>query len=307
MTSRAASLGVSRESLLAIGNFDGVHRGHQYLLQRVVEEANELGLQPKVMTFHPHPSVVLGRSTLPVLTSVDRKVARLQDISPSLEVLVETFDRALASMSPRQFAEEMLVGRHHVRRVVVGANFRFGKGRAGDLQTLRELGAELGFSADSLQLLSDGGEPISSTRVRGLVNSGDVEEAARLLGAPHELWGEVVAGDRLGRTLGFPTANLGSVAELLPSNGVYACRVSIPALGRRDLPAVCNIGTRPTLGQQTVQVEVHVLGLEAELYGHELGVLLISRIRDEKVFENLGALAEQIAIDVEQARIVLRA
>ncbi len=306
MTSSATSPAADRESLLAIGNFDGVHRGHQYLLARVVQEAAERGLQPKVMTFHPHPAEVLGRRTLPVLTRIENKVERLRAISAELQVAVETFDLALAGMSPQQFAEEVLVKRHHVRRVVVGANFRFGKDRTGNLETLQELGSRLGFSAAALPLLSESGAVISSTRIRGLLTEGEVTLAAQLLGRPHELWGEVIAGKQLGRQLGFPTANLGAVAELLPKNGVYACSVTIPSTGQQRLPAVCNIGTRPTLGSERVEVEVHLLAFEGELYGKTVGVALKSRLRDERAFGDLDALREQIALDAQQAAAVLR-
>jgi len=293
------------ESLVAIGNFDGVHRGHQYLLTAVVQEAAQLGLAPKVMTFDPHPSAVLGRSVEPALTRIELKVAYLRAVSPALQVVVRRFDVALAEMSPRQFVSEILLDEHNARRVIVGDNFRFGKGRAGDLDALVRLGGELGFSAAALPLLTDELGAISSSRIRALVADGDVERASELLGRPHLICGDVVAGHRLGRTLGFPTANLGGVVELLPANGVYACRVSIPQLGDERLDGVCNIGTRPTVGGGALNVEVHLLDVERQLYGQALQISLVGRLRAEQRFDGLDALREQIGRDVSHARELL--
>lgn len=288
------------DSLLAIGNFDGVHRGHRYLVSRVIGEARPLGLVPKVLTFDPHPAQVLGRGTEPPLTLLPQKLSLLRAISPELEVVVETFDERMAAMSPQEFVEQVLLGRHAARRVVVGANFRFGKGRAGDLRALKELGKQFGFSADALPLLTDADTTISSTRVRALLKRGAVSDAAALLGRAHVLRGRVVQGRKLGRQLGFPTANLADVRELLPREGVYACRVDVDD-GPRGIPAVCNIGTRPTLGEGELSVEVHLLQRTEELYGKSLGVALERRLRDERTFADLAQLREQIARDVRQA------
>lgn len=295
----------SKPSLLAIGNFDGVHRGHRYLVSNVIEEARQLSLVPKVLTFHPHPAQVLGRATEPVLTRLPHKLAALHAVSPELEVVVETFDLNLAAMSPREFAERVLVERHAARRVVVGENFRFGKGRAGDLGTLKELGEQLGFSADALPLLTDGDATISSTRIRSLLKRGDVSAARTLLGRPHVLWGRVVRGQQLGRTLGFPTANLSDIEELLPKEGVYACRVQVEG-GASGIAAVCNIGTRPTLGDGELCVEVHLLDGERDLYDRCLGVALEQRLRDERAFADLQQLRIQIESDVAAAAAVLK-
>jgi riboflavin kinase/FMN adenylyltransferase len=296
----------SPPSLVAIGNFDGVHRGHQYLLDVVVRQAARLGLQPKVMTFDPHPSAVLARKVQPALTRTPLKVSYMQRVSPALEVVVQRFDTTLAEMSPEQFVSEVLLAKHHAQRVIVGENFRFGKGRAGDLDALVRLGSELGFSAAALPLLADELGAISSSRIRTLVAAGDVAAASELLGHPHVLSGEVVPGHRLGRTLGFPTANLGGVIELLPDNGVYACWVSIPERSAEPLPAVCNIGTRPTVGGSELRVEVHVIDHDEQLYGSTLHVALIERLRGEQRFEDTDALREQIRRDVSQAREALR-
>jgi riboflavin kinase / FMN adenylyltransferase len=295
--------------LIAIGNFDGVHRGHQHLLSAVVEQARALGLVPTVLTFDPHPSVVLGRSGLPLLTRIETKVKLLKQVSSDLDVVVHPFTRELAALSPDGFVRDVLVGRYGAGHVVVGSNFRFGAGRAGNLQSLQSLGREHGFSAEALPLLEGGGQPISSSRIRALLAGGDVDAAAVLLGRPHVTIGEVVHGDAIGRTIGFPTANLDRIAELVPGFGVYACRVNI--LGQPEqqtLLAASSIGVRPTLDQSgppPVRVEVHVLDRELDLYGRPLAVSWVSRLRGEERFPSLDALKAQIASDVDHARRIL--
>ncbi len=292
-------------SLLAIGNFDGVHLGHQALLRVVAERAKQAGLLPKVLTFSPHPSEVLGRGKLPVLTRVATKVALLESCVEGLGVEVERFDLQLAAMTPSDFAEEVLKRRHAAAHVVVGANFRFGKGRVGDLATLTELGQRLGFRAEALELVTDASGPISSSRIRELIAEGHVEQASVLLGRPHRLLGGIVEGDRVGRRLGFPTANLAEVEEVLPCHGVYACRAVLGGEGE-ERPAICNIGTRPTLGGTSARVEVHLLDYSGDLYGRELQVSLVRRLRGERRFESTDALRAQIAEDVEVAARLLR-
>jgi riboflavin kinase/FMN adenylyltransferase len=295
--------------LIAIGNFDGVHRGHQHLLSAVVEQAQNSGLLPTVLTFDPHPSVVLGRSGLPLLTRIDTKVALLKQLSPTLDVVVHPFTRELAALSPEGFVRDVLVGCYQAGHVVVGSNFRFGAGRVGNLQSLQSLGLQHGFSAEALPLLEGGGQPISSSRIRALLAAGQVDEAAQLLGRPHVTIGEVAHGDAIGRTIGFPTANLERIAELVPGFGVYACRVNILGQNQeRNLLAASSIGVRPTLNQSgppPVRVEVHLLDRQLDLYGRTLEVSWVSRLRGEERFPSLDALKAQIASDVDHARRIL--
>src|SRR5262245_30605051 len=210
-----------------VGNFDGVHRGHRWVLERGLEAAAAHGLQPMVLTFHPHPSEVLGRGSLPVLTPLGRKVDLLARLSPELRIVVEPFTRELAAASPGEFARDLLSSSLGARQVIVGENFRFGRGRSGDFGTLRELGRELGFEARAEPLHTDPSGVISSTRVRDLIAAGAVDAAEQLLGRPHALSGPVREGDRRARQLGVPSANLGSVPELLPAQGVYAVLVDV--------------------------------------------------------------------------------
>jgi riboflavin kinase/FMN adenylyltransferase len=294
-----------------VGNFDGVHRGHQWVLGRGLELAEQRGLQPVVLTFHPHPSVVLGRGQRPVLTPLERKVELLQRLSPRLRVVVEPFTRELAGVSPRAFARDLLQAKLAARRVTVGQNFRFGRGRAGDAAMLAELGAELGFEAGAEPLQGDGEGAISSTRIRDLITAGEVAAAERLLGRPHALSGVVEPGEQRARQLGIPSANLGQLAELLPARGVYAVLVDIlegePQGGRyRQLaPGVANIGIRPTLGAGELKVEVHALGFSGDLYGRRLRAHFVARLRDETKFASLAELQARLDRDKLEAAELL--
>jgi len=210
-----------------VGNFDGVHCGHQWVLRRGLELAEQRALVPLVLTFDPHPSVVLGRGTRAVLTPLDRKLDLLTRLSDQLGVVVEPFTPELASASPREFARDLLQRKLAARLVTVGQNFRFGRGRAGDASMLAALGNELGFEARAELLHGDDAGAISSTRIRELITGGEVAQAERLLGRPHALLGVVEHGEHVARQLGVPSANLGGIPELLPARGVYAVLVDV--------------------------------------------------------------------------------
>jgi riboflavin kinase / FMN adenylyltransferase len=256
-----------------------------------------------VLTFDPHPAVVLGRKQPALLTRRDRKLALLRELSPDLDVIVQPFDESLSRLSPRQFAKDVVLERHRAERVVVGANFRFGYQRAGDLATLRALGEELGFSTGMTELLTHGGETVSSSAIREAIARADLRQARSLLGRPHEIGGRVVPGDQLGRKLGFPTANLAEVEELLPANGVYVCRALLP--NSDWLPAISNLGIRPTLEGERFGVEVHLLDYTGDLYGQPVRVQLLERVRAERQFDSLDALKKQIEIDIQRTRQTL--
>ena len=295
-------------TLVVIGNFDGVHHGHRAVLLAGAAAARERGLAPFVLTFHPHPTVVLRGAKPSPLTTIDFRVRLLCDVEPTLTVVVEPFTRELAALSPRQFATHLLADALGARVVLVGQNFRFGSGRTGDVETLKKLGSELGFEARAHQLLGDEAGCFSSSRVRAALTVGDVREASRVLGRPHAISGRVVAGDGRGRKLGAATANLEQVAEVLPPDGVYACRVErMSRTGQGDPLAlgVANIGVRPTIGASQRTVEVHLLDVEADLYGLWLRVYLVHRLRAERAFCGLDELREQIARDIETARRAL--
>jgi riboflavin kinase/FMN adenylyltransferase len=292
-------------SLCCIGNFDGVHRGHVAVLNRAGEIARERGLSLRAMTFDPHPAVVLGRDPPPVLTPPARKVELMRRAVPGLEVVVRAFDRELASMTPEQFTDRVLVSELAVGAVVVGSDFRFGKGRAGDFATLVELGRSRGFEARAMEVVGDANGPWSSTRVRAAIAGGNFDEAEQVLGRPHSLAGVVVRGDQVGRTLGFPTANLAEVAEMIPPFGIYAVLVDRIGDGGEGGAAlawgVASIGVRPTV-TSGFAIEAHLFDFSQDLYGARLRVHLVSYLRPERKFEGLPELRLQIGRDAEEAR-----
>ncbi len=278
-----------------IGNFDGVHRGHRAVLEAAARDAKGLGIEPVALTFDPHPSEVLGRGKLPVLTPPERKIELMLRLCPELTVVVEPFTLELAALDAEVFAERLLAGALGARVVMVGEDFRFGRGRRGDLALLREVGARLGFDARAERLFGDANGAFSSSRIREALKQGDLVEVTRGLGRPHALTGNVVQGAGRGRTIGAPTANLDGIVEALPPNGVYACLVDeLSESGARALaPAAVNVGNRPTVSGG-FSVEAHLLDFSAELYGKALRLHLVARLRDERKFESLDALKAQI-------------
>jgi riboflavin kinase/FMN adenylyltransferase len=290
-------------SVVVIGNFDGVHRGHQAVLRQARALADARSLRCVVLTFDPHPAEVLGRGAPPRLTTLATRIELLR-AHGATDVTVEPFTMELAACTPEQFACELLAARLGARAVVVGRNFRFGHKRAGDFDALRELGAAHGFEAVAAEVAGDDDGPFSSTRVRDAVAAGEVERAAHVLGRRHALRGTVEHGDARGRTLGFPTANLGRVGEMLPAHGVYAVRAQVEASGaaRAARGGVMNLGVRPTVDGMSLRVEVHLFDFEGDIYGQTMGVELVSRIREERKFAGIDALKAQIATDAQAAR-----
>jgi riboflavin kinase/FMN adenylyltransferase len=294
--------------IVVIGNFDGVHLGHQRVLRAAADEAAARGLGAAMLTFSPHPARVIGREPPATLTRLARKLELARRVAPSIEPIVQRFDAAFAAQSPRAFADAVLARDLGAAVVVVGKNFRFGKDRAGDFDELARLGAELGFETTSHDLLADERGRLSSTRARRAIAAGDLDDAARVLGRPHMIEGLVARGDQRGRTIGFPTANLADVEEALPANGVYAVLVDrvdgarVTALAK----GVANVGVRPTVGQQPrPSVEVNLFDFDGDLYGAELRVHVALRLRDEQRFAGLEALKAQIALDAAAARAAL--
>jgi riboflavin kinase/FMN adenylyltransferase len=290
---------------VVIGNFDGVHRGHQALLAQGRAIADAGGHRCVVLTFDPHPREVLGgragerEPPRPRLTTLDRRIELLRAHGAD-GVVVQPFTLEFAALPPEQFARDLLATRLAAKAVVVGRNFRFGAKRAGDLPKLRTLGVELGFSVAVAQIAGDAQGNFSSTRARAAISAGDLTEAANVLGRPHSIEGKVEKGDQRGRTIGFPTANLGGVVEMLPPHGVYAIRTPGHA-------GVMNIGVRPTVDGTKLRIEAHLFDFDGDLYGQALRTDLVARIRGEQKFDGLEALKHQIALDVEAAKGALAA
>jgi riboflavin kinase/FMN adenylyltransferase len=291
---------------VTVGNFDGVHRGHQALLAAAEEEAARAKGTVVVLTFEPHPLRVIDPDRAPsTLMTFDQKAEVLASLG--VEVLaVLPFTPARAAQPPDEFAREVLAGALAARAVVVGEGFRFGRGRAGDVALLRRVGAERGFVVRPVPPVLHRGAPISSSRIRDALAEGRVEVARALLGRPFFLDGLVVRGEGRGRTLGIPTANLDVVNETLPARGVYAAWVRrLDAQPSERWPAVANLGRRPTFSGENTTVEAHVLDRQDDLYGARLRLEFALRLRDERAFAGPQALVEQIRRDIDAARPVL--
>jgi riboflavin kinase/FMN adenylyltransferase len=280
-----------------------VHRGHQAVLGEAVREAKARSLVPSVLTFHPHPAEVLGRGAPPMLTNDARRAELMGELGVE-RVFIRTFDEALSKWTPEEFAERLLKGALNATIVAVGQNFRFGHDRAGDFARLDELGKKLGFEARAHEVIGDEKGPFSSGRVREAIAAGEVTQAAAILGRPHSFAGMVGRGDQRGRRMGYPTANVEEVREMIPANGVYTVRVGgVPQHPGQIVPGVMNVGMRPTVAATgTRTVEVHVLDFQGDLYGKALRVHVVERLRSEMKFDNIEALKAQIAIDLATAK-----
>lgn len=289
-----------RGCVLTIGNFDGVHRGHQALMAQLIAEGRKRNLPVVVMLFEPQPLELFAGEKAPArLTRLREKLRWLQRAGVDA-VLCIRFDRQFAAYPAQRFISELLVEKLDVRFLAVGDDFRFGAGREGDFLLLQKAGAEYGFEVISTQTFCDSGKRISSTAVRQALAQDDFAQAQQLLGHPFSISGRVVHGDALGRTIGFPTANLPLRRAVTPVKGVFA--VEVLGLTAEPVPGVANIGTRPTVKGLRQQLEVHLLDTHMDLYGRHIEVVLKQKIRDEQRFASLDALKEQIAKDVVTAR-----
>lgn len=290
--------------IVTIGMFDGVHLGHRCIITRALELGRAAGLPTVVLTFDPHPREVVRPGTHPaVLTTPRYKAALLADLGVDV-VCVVPFTVPFSRLSPRRFVESTLVALRP-RSVVVGRNFRFGHGQAGDVETLAALGREFGFDTEGVSLVAGHGEEISSSSIRRSVADGDVAAAAEALGRDHRVEGVVVRGDARGRLLGFPTANVetGSYAAI-PADGVYAGRLVRLGSGWQGAAAI-SIGTNPTFAGEERRLEAHVLDFDDDLYGEHVAVSFRERLRDTLAFPGQEALVEQMGRDVAQARALL--
>jgi riboflavin kinase/FMN adenylyltransferase len=292
-----------RPVVVALGNFDGVHLGHQEVLRRAVEEGRRGDMKVVAATFHPHPRAVLGAGDPPkLLTPLGLRSEMLLRYGAD-DVWVIPFDVALSRKTPEQFVNDVLIGEGGAGVVVVGENFRFGHKAAGHFGDLLRLMREAGGTAVGVRVRGGGMEGgISSTRIRALVSGGDVTEAAGLLGRPYMLRGEVVVGDRRGRSIGFPTANvLPDTDAVIPARGVYAGSLRF---GEKEYTACTNVGVAPTFGRTESRVEAYLLDFEGDLYGRVVDVSFVKRIREERRFSGVDELIGQIRRDVDEARII---
>jgi riboflavin kinase / FMN adenylyltransferase len=297
-----STVSLRQETVLTIGAFDGVHRGHQALVGRVVSRARASNRLAGLITFHPHPAVVLAPGRAPrYLTTPGEKVALLEGLGLDLVALMR-FNQELATMSARDFIERVAT-RLRLRELWVGSDFAMGHNREGDVSRLRLLGQEFGYTVHVVQPVLDEGGPISSSRIRALLREGDIVQATHLLGRYPRLSGEVVAGAARGRRLGIPTANLEVRPErAIPADGVYAVYA---VLGTQRYPGVANVGVRPSFDNGERTVETHILDFDREIYGCDLVVEFVARLRSERRFEDIQDLMAQIGEDIEMAREML--
>jgi riboflavin kinase/FMN adenylyltransferase len=302
LISELSSFTPERETLLTIGVFDGVHLGHRHLISRLTRRATEGNFLSGVVTFNSNPKAVLSPKTkLARLTTLEGRVALLKNLGVDLVVPL-TFTKEVAALSAREFV--LYLKRYlKMRGLVIGPNFALGRGREGNVAALQSLGQELGFTVEVVRPLAVENTLVSSTAVRTALAHGDMKTATKLLGRYFSLSGPVAGGFARGHVLGFPTANLQLEPEqAIPEDGVYA---TLAHIGDKVYQSVTNIGVRPTFGKSDRTVEVHILDFEADLYGWELTIELVERLRAEMKFASPGELAAQIKQDVEQARSIL--
>ncbi|MFC1899009.1 bifunctional riboflavin kinase/FAD synthetase [Chloroflexota bacterium] len=298
-----ARLSPGKDILLTIGVFDGVHLGHKRLISRLMEEAKRRGLFSGVITFHQHPEEVISPERgLPFITSVKERARLLKNEGVSA-IIILSFTRELANLSARQFVK--LLKKHlGMRGLVLGPDFKLGRGRSGDIESLNALGREMGFTVDVVPPVKINGEVVSSTGIRNVLGKGNMGKIQELLGRSFSLSGCVVNGSGRGTELGFPTANLDiPVGQALPADGVYAAWVDFSGKIYR---AMVNIGQNPTFDAGKHTVEVYILDYHGDLYGKELKIDIIKRLRGEKTFSNAGKLQKQIEKDIEQGKAILK-
>ncbi len=290
-----------RKVCLGIGFFDGVHLGHQQILRQTITDARQHNAVSLVVTFDRHPAVVVAPARAPgLIYSLPQKLRTIAALGADALLLIH-FDRAFSQLPGEVFIRELVRDLGRCQSLCVGSAFTFGHRRGGNVALLKTLGAELQFAVHGLSALALDGRVVSSTRIREAVGAGDLDAASQMLGRAYSLAGTVVAGDRLGRELGFPTANVDATGLQLPPLGVYAVQARVRGVSH---PAVANLGRRPTLRSATpeLRVEAHLLDFSGDLYGEEMELVFLEKLRDERAFPSLDELRAQIARDVAAAR-----
>lgn len=289
-------------SILTLGNFDGLHLGHQELVKMIIRRARETGALSMVVTFRPHPLKILAPDKCPPLISIyEEKIKLFEKLG--IDVLVKIpFTLEFSAMPPENFVRDVLCGTLGAKEIFVGYNYRFGRGREGDIFTLRSLGKKYGFAVREIEQIAVDGEVISSTKIRTMLGDGDVEHAAKLLGRTYAITGIVVKGDGRGKGLGFPTANIAPKHSIIPADGVYAVRLFVR---EKAYDGIANIGMRPTFNKKVLAIEVHVFDFNEDIYGEDISLYFIKKIREEKKFKGADALVTQIRSDIEVAKEIL--
>ena len=292
-----------KSAIITIGNFDGVHTGHQQILKVVNERAAKYGLPSIVYTFEPHPLKILApHKSPPLLTTLKEKIALIKKYGIDYLILAQ-FTKEFASQHPKKFVMDVLVGKLKASEIWIGHDYAFGRGKEGTALYLKELGKELDFKVHIIPAYKKKGVIVSSSKIREFIQNGKLKEAANFMGRPYIILGRVVKGRSMGKKLGFPTANLEISNELVPPNGVYA--VYVTGLGKKIYHGVANIGLAPTFGANKFVIEVHIIDFKKEIYGKKIKVEFIKKLRNEKVFRTTEGLVAQIMKDIEQAKKVV--
>ncbi|MBI2359564.1 MAG: bifunctional riboflavin kinase/FAD synthetase [Deltaproteobacteria bacterium] len=289
--------------VLTLGNFDGIHLGHQALLRGIVEDSKRMGGKSVVLTFEPHPLTILAPERTPRLLLTHKDKLRLLQSFAVDVVIIQNFDQAFANVEAEEFVRRYLAERLKVRKIWVGRDLRFGKGRRGRVEDLMRWGGEIGFGVGVVDPIVLAGVRISSSRIRTMIEHGQVDDASRFLGRYHFISGRVVAGQNRGRLLGFPTANIAPRTEVVPLDGIYATFLEV---GERRLPSATSIGINPSFGPGPRTVESYIFDFDGDLYGQAVRLFFVKRIREERKFASSELLVEQIRQDVSNARDILR-
>jgi len=297
---------MAKSSIVTIGVFDGVHMGHQAVIKKVVSRAKAMGIISIVVTFDPHPMKILrGESLAPSLISLKHRVSLIKDMGVD-RVIVMKFDKALSMIKPGDFIKNIIMAELKAKEIFVGGDFCFGRGAIADIEALKEIGKITGIKVRRVKAVKKRSRVVSSSEIRRLVVNGKIRDASKLLGRPFSILGTVISGAKLARSLGYPTANINPHHEVMPPSGVYAVRVK---LNGKLFSGVMNIGTRPTFydhGRDVEpSIEVHIFGFHGSIYGKDLEIVFVNRIRAEKKFKTTDSLIEQVKKDVKTAKRLL--
>lgn len=288
---------LAKKSALAIGNFDGLHLGHQKILKLLVRISKKKNLFSLVLTFSPHPEKIFKKGSVSMIQTLEQRLGGIKEFGVQA-VIVTPFTEQFSNLSSREFIQETVIGRLQAKEVIVGKNFRFGKNREGDIFLLRKLGKEFGLRVHSMPSVKKNGKIVSSSLIRNLLQKGKIQEANKLLGKTYEISGRVVKGERRGKTIGFPTANIQTSNEITPP-GVFITTTSI---GSRTYPSLTNIGVRPTFNQKELNIESYIINFKKNLYGKKIRINFLKKIRREIKFRNQRALSLQIEKDLQLAK-----
>jgi riboflavin kinase/FMN adenylyltransferase len=292
---------LSDHSIVAIGNFDGIHLGHQKILKCLEKTAKEYGFFSLVLTFFPHPGKILGKNKLKMIQTLDQRIRQIKKFDIQA-LLIIPFDAQFASLTGQDFIQKIVLNTLRAKAIIVGKNFYFGKNREGDVSLLHRLSSKFKFRVCSIPAVIQNGETVSSSLIRNLLQEGKVEKANRLLGRPYEIEGEVVKGQSRGKALGFPTANIETENEIIPQ-GVFITQTRV---GSTMLPSMTNVGKQPTFDQKDLHVESFIIDFDKDLYGEPIGINFLKKIRDQMKFRTPDELARQLKGDLQTTRAYFR-